>query len=80
MKAADISPVTGMAMPAAATTITTPTSIAIAITANTTVVEGAGDAAYCAGLIEVEPISRMSLVTQLICRLYPLGVRVWKLL
>ena len=31
---------------------------------------------YCAGFIEVDPINRMSLVTQLICRLYPLGVRV----
>ena len=34
----------------------------------------------CAGFIETDPISRVSLVTQLICRLYPLGVRVWKLL
>jgi hypothetical protein len=32
--------------------------------------------AYCAGFIEFDPISRISLVTQLICRLYPLGVRV----
>ena len=32
--------------------------------------------AYCAGFIELDPISRVSLVTQLICRLYPLGVRV----
>ena len=32
--------------------------------------------AYCAGLIEVDPISRVSLVTQLICRFYWLGVRV----
>ena len=31
---------------------------------------------YYAGLIEVDPISRVSLVTRLICRLYPLGVRV----
>jgi hypothetical protein len=30
--------------------------------------------AYCFGLIEVDPISRVSLVTQLICRLYSLGV------
>jgi hypothetical protein len=33
-------------------------------------------AAYCAGFIEFDPISRVSFVTQLICRLYPLGVRV----
>jgi hypothetical protein len=31
---------------------------------------------YCAGFIELDPISRVSLVTQLICRLYWLGVRV----
>jgi hypothetical protein len=37
-------------------------------------------AAYCAGFIEIDPISRVSLVTQLICRSYPLGVPVWKLL
>jgi hypothetical protein len=33
-------------------------------------------AAYCFGCIETDPISRVSLVTQLTCRLYPLGVRV----
>jgi hypothetical protein len=36
-------------------------------------------AAYCFGCIETDPISRVSLVTQLICRSYPLGVPVWKL-
>jgi len=36
-------------------------------------------AAYCAGFIEIDPISRVSAVTQLICRSYPLGVPVWKL-
>ena len=30
--------------------------------------------AYCFGFIEIDPISRVSLVTQLICRSYPLGV------
>ncbi len=32
--------------------------------------------AYCAGFMEFDPTSRVSLVMQLICRLYPLGVRV----
>ena len=30
--------------------------------------------AYCAGFIELDPISRVSFVMQLICRLYLLGV------
>ncbi len=33
-------------------------------------------AAYCFGAVETEPISRVSLVTQLICRSYPFGVEV----
>jgi len=40
----------------------------------------AGAYLYCFGFIEIDPISRVSIVTQLICRLYPLGVWVWKLL
>ncbi len=35
-----------------------------------------GAAAYCAGFIEIDPISRVSSVTQLICKLNWLGVRV----
>jgi hypothetical protein len=37
-------------------------------------------AAYCFGCIVTDPISRVFSVTQLICRSYPLGVVVWKLL
>jgi hypothetical protein len=44
--------------------------------AASTFMSTSGPGSVYAGLIDIDPISRVSIVTQLICRLYPLGVRV----